>query len=171
MSSRDLNLAHPQLKDFAIKLIEKAKNELGLKVIVTSVARQYEEQVALYAQGRQKLEEVNLLRKVAKMSPITQKENKVVTWTLASKHIIRLTDDDPTNDLSRAIDFGILDKNGKYVGDEKADTNGDNKSDYIQLGFLGNKIAKELGYPILWGGDFKTKKDYPHFEIIHHVGV
>jgi peptidoglycan LD-endopeptidase CwlK len=158
--SRDLNEATPRMKEFALKLIGLAKEELGIKVIVTDVARQYEVQVALYAQGRETLENVNKLRKRAKLAPITHKENRKVTWTLASRHIINLSNDDPTDDLSHAIDFGILDKNGKYMGDIKADVNKDNKSDYIQLGTLAKKIDKD----IIWGGDWSKSKDYPHFE-------
>lgn len=158
--SRDLNEATPRMKEFALKLIGLAKEELGIKVIVTDVARPYEVQVALYAQGRETLENVNKLRKRAKLAPITHKENRKVTWTLASKHIINLSNDDPTDDLSHAIDFGILDKNGKYMGDIKADVNKDNKPDYIQLGALAKKIDKD----IIWGGDWNKSKDYPHFE-------
>ena len=116
--------------------------------------------MALYAQGRQSLTEVNILRKRAGLSPIISIENKKVTWTMASRHIINLSNDDPNDNLSYAIDFGILDKNGKYVGDVKADINNDNKSDYIQLGAL----AKKIDSGIIWGGDFKKSKDYPHYE-------
>ena len=158
--SRDLNEATPRMKDFAIRLIGLAKEELNIRVIVTSVARLFEVQVALYAQGRYTLENVNKLRTRAKLAPITHKENKKVTWTLASRHIINLSNDDPTDNLSHAIDFGILDKNGKYMGDVKADVNNDNKSDYIQLGQLAKKVDPE----IIWGGDWKKSKDYPHYE-------
>lgn len=159
--SRDLDKATPRMRDFAIKLIGMAKEELGIKVIVTDVDRQYEVQVALYAQGREALENVNKLRSRANLPSITHKENKnKVTWTLASRHIINLSNEDSTDDLSHAIDFGILDKNGKYMGDIKADVNMDNKQDYIQLGALAKKIDKD----IIWGGDWKKSKDYPHYE-------
>lgn len=157
--SRDLNKAIPRMKNFAIQLIGRAKEELGLIVIITDVDRLYEVQMALYAQGRQSLTEVNLLRKRAGLSPIAHTENKKVTWTMASRHIINLTNDNPEDDLSYAIDFGILDKNGKYVGGVKADINNDNKSDYVQLGGL----AKKVDSGITWGGDWKSK-DYPHYE-------
>lgn len=159
--SRDLNKAVPRMKNFALQLIGRAKEELALNVIVTDVDRLYEVQMALYAQGRQPLAEVNIMRKRAGMLPITHIENKnKVTWTMASRHIINLTNDNPDDDLSYAIDFGILDKNGKYMGDVKADVNRDNKPDYIQLGAL----AKRIDPGIIWGGDFKKSKDYPHYE-------
>lgn len=164
MSSRNLSDAIPELREFAMNLLNRAEEEIGFKVIITSVARTYEEQIALYAQGRQPYEEVNILRRVAGMPPIVQSQNRKVTWTMASKHIIRLTDDIPNNDFSRAIDFGIVDSNGRYVGSDKADIDEDNLPDYLELGELGNRIKDELGLPILWGGDFRTTKDYPHFE-------
>jgi hypothetical protein len=139
------------MKDFALKLIGLAKEELNIRVIVTDVSRLLEVQVALYAQGRESLESVNKLRIRAKLSPITHQENKnKVTWTLASKHIINLSNDDPTDDKSHAIDFGILDSNGKYMGDVKADVNRDNKSDYIQLGLLAKKVDPEIIWESYW---------------------
>lgn len=159
--SRDINEATPFMREFSALLIAKAKSEFNLRVIVTSVARHYKEQMALYAQGRQSLDEVNLLRKVAKMSPITAKENgHKVTWTMASKHIVNLDDAIKDNDLSRAIDFGILDSNGYYQGSTKADVNNDNVSDYKQLGELGEIVGAGR---VKWGGRWKSP-DMPHFE-------
>ena len=163
MSSRDLDDCVYQLKIFAVKLIATADIELKLKVIVTSVMRTYLEQVALFAQGRLPLYEVNLARKQALMPPIEQRYNNVVTWTMNSKHIINLDDTFPENDKSRAVDFGILDGFGKYQGSDKADVNFDNIPDYNQLGELGMRIANDLDYPIIWGGTFR-KPDKPHFE-------
>lgn len=165
--SRDLNKATPFMREFAKQLIAEAKAQLKLTVIVTDVDRDYKTQMALFAQGRQILTETNLLRKVAGLALITAVENqKRVTWTMASKHIINLDDSVLTNDLSTAIDFGILDVNGKYHGDVKADINKDNRPDYIQLGELAEKIG---GDKIKWGGRFRnalghSSPDFPHFE-------
>lgn len=163
MSSRNLDDAVYPLKLFSVELIKRAWDEYRIKVFVTSVMRTYLEQVALHAQGRLSIEDVNIARRIAGMLPIAAEYNKEVTWTLNSKHIINLLDDNPKNDKSEAVDYGILDKNGKYRGDEKADTNEDNIFDYRQLGNLGKKIALEFEYPIYWGGDWK-KPDYPHWE-------
>jgi peptidoglycan L-alanyl-D-glutamate endopeptidase CwlK len=105
--SRDLNKATPRMRNFAIKLIELAKNELGINVIITDVDRPYEVQMALYAQGRESTDNVNKLRKRAGLGPITNKDNKKVTWTMASRHIINLSNNDSTDDLSHAIDFKL----------------------------------------------------------------
>ena len=169
MSSRNLDDAVYQMKIFSLELVKRAKEELNLRVFVTSVMRTYLEQIALYAQGRMNLFEVNLARKKAGMAPIEARFNNKVTWTLNSKHIINLDDNTPENDKSKAVDFGILDKYGKYQGSEKADVNQDNEPDYIQLGALGMKIAMEFDYGILWGGDEKGRfkgKDKSHFEWI-----
>ena len=161
--ARDTNKATPFLREFSALLIAKAKADLDLKVIVTSVDRDYKEQMALFAQGRQSLAETNLLRKVARMVPITAKENtRKVTWTMASKHITNLDDTLPENNLSRAIDFGILDSNGAYQGSIKADVNKDNISDYKQLGELGEAVGAGR---IKWGGRWMNP-DMPHFEEI-----
>lgn len=165
--SRDLKKATPFMREFARQLIVVANTQPNLRVIVTDVDRDYKVQMALYAQNRQPLAEVNLLRKIVGLAPITAEKNKKkVTWTMASKHIINLDDTLPTNDLSRAIDFGILDAQGKYQGEAKADINRDNRPDYIQLGELGEQIG---GARVKWGGRFKDAKgrsapDFPHFE-------
>ncbi len=42
----------------------------------------------------------------------------------------------------------------------------DNISAFKKLGGIVKQIAKEKGYQISWGGDWKSFKDYPHFEIV-----
>lgn len=164
MSSRNLDDAIYPLKIFAMELIKRAKEELNLKVFVTSVMRTNLEQIALFAQGRMSVFEVNLARKKAGMLPIEARFNNIVTWTLFSKHVINLDDNTPDNDKSKAVDFGILDKYGVYQGSEKADVNQDNEPDYYQLMILGEKIAVEFDYPIVSGGRFK-KPDLPHWQV------
>ena len=167
--SRDIEKAVWQIVAFDKEFLVRAKSELGLDVIRTSVDRTYFEQVAIVLQGRIGLHSVNIARKVAGMAPISEAQNVTVSWTLDSKHVINPYDTSPDNDKARAVDYGILDKDGKYQGSEKADTNGDNKSDYQQLGELGMKIVAELDLPIIWGGDFKQRlkgKDLPHWELI-----
>ena len=167
MASRNLDDCIYQLKVFTNILIPRAKLELTLTVFVVCVMRLYQEQEALYAQGRMNIYEVNLLRQKASMQPLPSHLNNKVTWTLDSKHVVRLDDKRIDNDKSRAIDYGLLDKYGNYRGDMKADINEDNISDYKQLGELGMKIAVELDYPIIWGGDLNSRfkgKDPSHFE-------
>lgn len=157
-------MATPFMRDFSLRLIDQAKEELGIAVIVTSVDRLYQEQMALYAQGRQSLAEVNLLRFGVGWPAITGKENRKVTWTMASKHIINLLDMNPANDKSHAVDFGIIVK-GKYLQEDK-DINANGIPEYEELGLLGERIGGDL---IKWGGRFRDKNgnpkpDKPHFE-------
>lgn len=58
--SRDLNMATPFMKSFTEDIIKAAKDELDMDVIVTSVDRTFQLQMALFAQGRQNIAEVNL---------------------------------------------------------------------------------------------------------------
>lgn len=158
--SRDLSKATPRVRNFANKLISEAKRILNIDVFVIEVDRPYEVQVAYYAQGRDSLEAVNKLRKRAGLSPIDSKTNKrKITWTMNSKHITNLENATTADNLSRAVDFGIKDKMGKYDGSSKADTNKDNKPDYKQLGIIGKMIDPGM----IWGGDWKNP-DMPHWE-------
>jgi len=159
--SRDLNMATPRIRAFAEKFITEAKRILNLDVFIIEVDRPFEVQVAYYAQGRESLDVVNSLRKRAGLNPISEKANqRIVTKTMKSKHIINLANEATSDDLSRAIDFGLIDRKGVYHGEPKADLNKDGKLDYIQLGIIGKMIDSGL----IWGGDFKGFKDYAHWE-------
>jgi hypothetical protein len=131
----------------------------GLRVVITCVDRTYQEQTALYAQGREPLDVVNSYRKIAGMWLITEEENKrKVTWTMNSEHIINLEDARKDNNLSRAIDFAVLDKNGKVTWDVKADVNKDNEADYKQCALIGERVGFYSGMR------FKTP-DIPHLQL------
>lgn len=171
--SRDLNMATPVIREFTTELIVKAKSELKLVVFVTNIDRTFQVQLAYYAQGRQPLSEVNLLRRVAGLDLLPELDSKgkiiiykKITWTMCSKHIINLFDTDPTNDKSKAVDVGIS-FNGKYMTDDK-DMDADGIPEYQELGILGERIGNGK---IRWGGRFKDSKgkpcpDYPHYEEI-----
>lgn len=158
MSSRDLNKATPKMREFAQKFIAECARR-GIHIDITCVSRDIYEQTALYAQGRKTLEEVNALRKIAGLPAIGKQDNSYsVTWTLNSLHVVNPHNNNPGDDLSRAIDFVVV--NGKeYTWNLKADINKNNIPDYEEIG----KIAKEVDPSIIWGGSFKNK-DYPHFQ-------
>jgi peptidoglycan L-alanyl-D-glutamate endopeptidase CwlK len=133
--------------------------EAGLNVITTCTARSFQEQMSLYAQGRQPLDEVNRLRFLAGLPPITEKENSYkVTWTMASKHIVNLYDDLPNNDKAYAFDFAIV-KDKKVIWDVKVSLDGDDLPDYQEAGEIGESLG------LKWGGRWKSP-DYPHLELI-----
>lgn len=158
-------MASRKIEDLTLEaqdLYYKFKNKMDdakINFIVTCTAREVKEQVALYAQGRQPLNEVNILRKMAKLPSITDKENKnKVTNTLKSKHLIDLDDDILENNKSRAFDIAIT-KDSKPVWDIKVDVNSNEIPDYLEAGKIGESVG------LKWGGSWKNFKDYPHFEV------
>ena len=155
MASRDIKDCTPSLQA-KIKAFTIAMFSEGIPFAITCTARIVKEQRALYAQGRELLFDVNALREMAGLPSIKNEQNKIVTWTLASKHIIDLDDDNPDNDKSRAFDIAIS-PGGKPVWDIKVDVNGDHLPDYEQAGKIGESVG------LRWGGRFK-KPDMPHFE-------
>jgi uncharacterized protein YbdZ (MbtH family) len=99
-----------------IAFMKALKDEvLGTKSFrVICVLRSFEEQYALWNQGRKKLEIVNGFRVAAGMDPITEAENQhTVTDTKHSKH---LPDE---NGKSHAVDIICLDENRKWTWEEK----------------------------------------------------
>ena len=156
MSSRLLSDLTPECEKRARLFLGKCA-EKGLPVFVTCTARSYTEQVALYSQGRQPLEEVNTLRALAALYLLkSEEENIVVTWTLVSNHIVHLEDTDATNDKSRAFDIAFL-KDGKLVYDIKVVAKKEDLDSWEKLGALGESCG------LTWGGRWK-KPDRPHFQ-------
>ena len=158
MSSRKIEDLVPKLQMLYYQF--KAKMDLAkIPFIVTCTARTVKEQVALYAQGRQILNEVNVLRAQAQLPPITEAENKnKVTSTLQSKHLVDLEDPITTNDKSSAFDIAIL-KNGKATWDLKINVNNNEIPDYMEAGKIGQSVG------LIWGGSWINFKDYPHFQL------
>lgn len=149
---RDLKLLTPELfkrhSEFA-----KGMAEAGLNYAVTTTLRTYDEQQALWAQGREPLEKVNTLRAKAGMVPIDEDANRrKVTWTLASRHLMQ------RDGFSHAFDIVIINDLGKASWDVKADMNKDGEKDYYQAGLIGEKCG------LIWGGRW-ANPDFPHFEI------
>lgn len=156
MASRNIQDCTPSLQR-KIKAFTIAMFSAGIPFIITCTARMVDEQVALYAQGRKGLNDVNKLRIMAGLPRLTdEKQNTIVTWTLASNHIIDLDDANPDNNLSRAFDIAIA-PGGKPVWDVKVDANADLLPDYEQAGKIGESVG------LRWGGRF-SKPDRPHFE-------
>ena len=157
MASRLVSECTPALQK-KIKAFTIAMFSKGLPFVITCTSRTVKEQVALYAQGREDLFTVNALRYIAGLPPITETQNIKVTWTLKSKHLIDLDDDNPANDKSRAFDIAIT-CNGRPTWDIKVDANRDSIPDYVQAGEIGESVG------LRWGGRFKNP-DRPHFEDI-----
>ncbi len=115
----------------------------GIEARPTCTLRTLAEQTALYAQGRQPLEVVNNLRKVAGLWPITEAENrKKVTGTMHSRHLAG------EDGLSRAYDLVII-KNGTASWDP---------SDYMRAAEIGRALGLDCGA-------FWERPDFPHFQL------
>lgn len=157
MASRKIEDCVPELQE-KFAAFKAAMDAAGISFILTCTARTVREQVALYAQGREKLETTNALRKIAGLPPISWMENAhKVTWTLASKHIIDLEDGNAENDKARAFDIAVT-KDGKPVWDLKVNVNKNDLPDYDEAGRIGEAVG------LRWGGRFPSP-DRPHFEV------
>lgn len=157
MSSRKIADLVPELQK-KYRLFEAIMAEAKIPFIVTCTARTVREQLALYVQGREKLDHVNALRKLAGMPPIDWPANShKVTWTLQSKHIIDLDDGNFENDKSRAFDIAVS-RDGSPCWDLKVNVNRNDVPDYHEAGKIGEAVG------LRWGGRFRAP-DRPHFEI------
>ena len=131
----------------------------GHKVVITNVDRTYQEQTAYFAQGREKLEVTNALRKIAGLWLIDEKENsRKITWTMNSEHVINLEDVRKDNDLSRAFDFAIIGKDGKVTYETKIDVTEDGISDYRECALIGEGLG-------LYSGMRFKNADWPHLQL------
>lgn len=149
--SRSVEKMHPDLKEKYDVFVE-IMAEKQIPYLVTCVDRNITEQMALYAQGRLPLKDVNRYREAAGLCLLPQNENKKVTWTLKSKHIV-----DPSKGIifSRAFDFVVL-KEDKPTWNLKVDVNRDDIPDYIQVGKIWESIGGKAGYRF---------NDYCHLEV------
>jgi len=163
MASRDINdlIGPAQIlyHEFSIGM-----SQANIQFMITCVKRTKDEQIALYSMGREKLIVVNELRRLAKMSIITQEQNIQVTWTLNSRHF-PLGKEDPLCRLHPewegkclAFDYAILKENNKPTWDLKADIDHDQIPDYQEAA----DIARSVGFRV--GADFKPNPDYVHVE-------
>jgi peptidoglycan L-alanyl-D-glutamate endopeptidase CwlK len=148
---RDRNKLLPQVKT-KLEELEKLAEENGIHFIVTQTLRSNDEQVAYYAQGRLSLNEVNGLRKNAKLPPISEEENKHVITRARTVW-------DSYHAYGRAFDVAIVDTYGKVNWSEGVDWDSDGISDWVELGKLGESIGLE------WGGNFSSLRDLPHFQL------
>jgi hypothetical protein len=157
MNQTNIVLLTPKMSGFYAQFV-KAMDKACLRFRITSVARDYRTQVALYAQGREPIHIVNFYRLGAGLVPLkTVVENVKVTWTLNSLHVIRLDDQNSLNDLSSAFDIVLYDPNGRATYDIKVDVNQSSSPDYDEAGAIGESVG------LRWGGRFKNP-DKPHFQ-------
>lgn len=121
---------HPVVQQKKEVLVQKSADK-GIRVIVTDGFRSFQEQDLLYEKGR-------------------TTDGQIVTHAKGG---------DSYHNFGLAIDFALLNKQGKALWDTSFDGNENGKSDWIEV----VDIAKNLGFE--WGGDWKHFKDYPHLEM------
>jgi len=143
--SRKIEDLVPEMQEKALRFAGRMA-EVGLPWMLTRTRSAQAEQVALYAQGRQPLVDVNRLRAMVKWQPIRESENFVVTWTMKSKHL-----------EGKAFDIAIL-NDGLPSWDHKVNVNENDLPDYLEAGQIGEEVG------LVWGGRFK-KPDSPHFQL------
>lgn len=149
--SRNIDKMHPLLLKRYIAYTARME-EMGLPFIITCVDRSLTVQMALYAQGRLPVKDVNKYRQAAGMDEISERRNIIVTWTLLSDHIIKLGKKYVT-----AFDIALLKYNRPHW-DIKISVNDNEIPDYKEAGF----IAKECG---LESGVFWESPDSCHIYI------
>lgn len=108
-------------------------------------------QRAYFAQGRKSLAVVNALRARANLARIKGTDNRIVTNTLLSKHLIQ------ADGYGHAIDL-VPFVNGRM--------DWESHENFYFLATLMLRAAAELGEPVRWGGHFRSLRDSPHFETI-----
>lgn len=149
---------HPILQNYYDAFKAIADQIANVKYKLNCVLRTEAEQIALHAQGRLPLRDVNMLRIKAGMPwQITEAENKhKVTWTLHSKHF------PDRNGKSRAFDVMVMKDGRNPTWDLKWDGDNDNIADYEELA----RVAEQVG---LAAGARWESPDYPHFQLPDNI--
>jgi peptidoglycan LD-endopeptidase CwlK len=144
-STARLNGLHSVVKQAAELLIERSYDR-GVPIVITQGLRSIEEQNALYAQGRTQAQ----LNSVG-LSHVSPRPGSIVTKAVGGTSY---------HNFGLAIDFALLMPDGKNVSwDMRRDGDFDKTFDWLEV----VEEAKKIGFA--WGGDWKSFKDYPHFEM------
>lgn len=137
----------PEAGNAALLALTDLKRD-GVKVVVTSTLRTTDEQIALHAQGRKSLLEVNALRKKAGLWDISEAENYEVVTNCDG------VEKKSAHQSGLAIDVVPMNEDGNpYWPSQK------------------NPIWKKISwyfkqYGFEWGGDWKDFPDMPHYTYI-----
>jgi hypothetical protein len=137
---RDIKKLVPEMAEKVERFLYEL-NKAGIRAMVNEARRTRDVQIAYYAQGRESFEKINELRKKAGLWAIGPLQaDKVITWTLQSKHI-----------EGKAVDIVPLAPDGKAWWDAPPKV-------WEGIGIIGETCG------LKWGGRWKVK-DLPHFEI------
>lgn len=144
-SAARLNGLHSVVKQ-AVELLIERSYDRGVPIVITQGLRSIEEQNALYAQGRTQAQ----LNSVG-LSHVSPRPGAIVTKAIGGTSY---------HNFGLAIDFALLMPDGKNVSwDMRRDGDFDKTFDWLEV----VEEAKKIGFA--WGGDWKSFKDYPHFEM------
>jgi peptidoglycan LD-endopeptidase CwlK len=139
MASRNLNDLKEPFQQNARDWLKEAQS---LGEIVCCTLRTNDEQAALYAQGRQKIDAVNLLRQSAMLPAISYSENNIVTNAKPG---------DSFHNYGAAFDFIILNA-GKIASN--------NSLQWDAVGEIGEQCGMD------WAGRWKGKlREKGHFQM------
>lgn len=136
---------HPELAERVRNLITMLADS-GYYFGAHMGLRTWDEQAALYAQGRNHISVVNELRYKAGWQPIAEWQNKKVTRACAGKSF---------HNYGLAADI-VEDGDPENAGIQWSWAS---TKSYLKIG----PLSKELG--LAWGGFWKSFVDYPHIEL------
>lgn len=141
LSTRSLNTL-ATVDERMQRVVKRAIELTTVDFMVIQGRRTWDEQAKLYGKGR------TVAQMVAKGLPMNYADPGVpkVTWTMNSNHL-----------SGRAVDL-VAWVDGKISWDTT-------KGYYQVIAHAMKAAARIEGVNIIWGGDWVTTKDYPHFEI------
>lgn len=134
---------HPKL----IELMKKAIGDSPYDFKIVQGLRTAEYQNSLYQQGRTKPGKI-----VTKLDGYSRKSNHQAK----------------ADGYGHAVDIAVCghyDQNGDYVKYMTDAEMFDNKK-LVEISRHVKAVAKEMGMEIVWGGDWKTLYDTPHYELV-----
>lgn len=146
ISQPKLDLVHPSLQDLVSRVITDLYNK-QLYFAAYQSLRSMTEQTAIYAKGRESLDQVNALMEAAGLPDITEEENIVVTTVRVSWHNFGL-----------AVDI-VEDGDPQNVG---IHWSWKDNADYLTIGTVAKSYYDD---GLRWGGWWKSFQDYPHLEL------
>ncbi len=125
------------------RVVRRALEVSDIDFMVGQGLRTRDEQARLYGKGRTGAQ----MRAMGLPIHYARPNEPKVTWTMNSNHM-----------TGRAADLWAW-VNGGISWDT-------NRGYYDRIAVAMKRAAMELCVPIEWGGDWKTTKDYPHFELV-----
>jgi peptidoglycan L-alanyl-D-glutamate endopeptidase CwlK len=140
-ANKNMKGVHPKMRQKVLCIIQEMYQD-GIRFSVHTGMRSYQQQAALYAQGRESLQHVNEMRRRVGYYRLSTKENRYrVTWVKFSWHNTGLAVDLVEDGSSkRGIQWSWR-----------------NIKNFHKIG----KYAKKHG--LQWGGWWR-KKDWPHLQ-------